>query len=171
MKSLAIMCGPKEDELKNYILEALEALEINYKFISLKELDESRYLDYAIINSSQKLKASNLECSYCFINMDNNYKENLNIYGNIITYGLGSRNTVTLSSIENNNLGFVYCLQRYLDLEGGFVLEPQDIPFHVEYSNHTHLYSLMIAITIALIEGLNIDYIEKKLSKKVLFLS
>lgn len=171
MKSLTVICGLKEEELKTYILGALESLGIYCEPIEYEEVNEGMEIDYVIINSNKKLKVLNLKCNYCFINMDNSYKDNLNIYGNIITYGFGNKNTVTISSIEDNNLGFVYCLQRYLDLKGNAVLEPQDIPIHVEYYNHTHLYSLMIAVTIALIEGFKIEHIERNLSKKIIFLS
>jgi len=170
MKNLTIISGIEEEKLKKYILEVLDILEIHYKFLFLDELTEYSKLDYIILNSNKKLKFSNLKCNYCFINMDNNYKENLNIYGNIITYGFGNKNTVTLSSVEDNNLGFVYCLQRYLDLKEDYILEPQEIPIHFEYINDIHLYSLMVSVTIALIEGLKAEDIEKKLFKKVLFL-
>jgi hypothetical protein len=99
--------------------------------------------------------------------MDNGFDKTINIYGNIITYGMGSRNTVTISSQEYNT-SFVYCLQRYISLSSGEVIEPQEIPVKTEFTNESEVYALMIAVTIALIEGIDSVEIEKKLYKKTL---
>lgn len=171
MKKLTVMVDLNEEELRTYLLDSLNLLGIDYSFINFEDLEESNCFDYMVINNSLKHKLTDINSTYCFINMDNNFNENMNIYGNLITYGIGRKNTVTISSFQENNLGFVYCLQRYLDLGCKGILEPQEVPLHVEFLSITHLYALMLAVTIGLIEGLKIEEIEKKLANKVLYLS
>ena len=60
----------------------------------------------------QKYKMEEIRGSYCLINMDKCYQNNITIYGNVIAYGFGSKNTVTVSSVEDEKTDFVYCLQR-----------------------------------------------------------
>jgi hypothetical protein len=86
----------------------------------------------------------------------------------MITFGLSSKNTVTVSSIDGAS--FVYCLQRFIGLNNSKVIEPQELPVHLNYKDDNELYAIMAAITIGLLEGLSASFIEKKLSEKILVL-
>lgn len=167
MKRITIVADENEERFKLYLSEALESLGLEHSFTKLKDAEEHMSIDYIILNSAFRHKYTELNSTYCFVNMDNNFRDNINIFGNIITYGIGSRNTVTVSSLQENNLGFVYCIQRYLSLGIDNIIEPQEIPVHVEYLNDIHLYALMMAVTIGLIEGLKCEEIEEKFSKKI----
>jgi hypothetical protein len=46
-----------------------------------------------------------------------------------------------------------------------------EIPVKLQFSSDAELYACITAITIALIEGISISEIERKLNKKVLILS
>jgi hypothetical protein len=48
-------------------------------------------------------------------------------------------------------------------------LEPQEIPIGVEILNEEHLYSLMAAVTIALIQGVSPSEIQNRLTKKYIY--
>lgn len=170
MRAIAVMEGMNETGFNNYLSYVLDLLQINYRLLPIED-DENNQIDYAVLNSSKRLNTKSLAAEYCFANMDSSLKENINIYGSIITYGFGIKNTVTLSSIEENNGGFVYCLQRYLGLKNEKILEPQEIPVALKYNDDTELYAAMVAITIGLLEGLDCIDIEKKLSKKLLILT
>jgi hypothetical protein len=168
MRTILIIEENNESSFKNYLVNELGLLHIEYKILGIKDLNRE-HSDYMVLNSiKNKNKKLKLDTSYCIANMDSNLSKNIIIQGNVITYGLGSKNTVTVSSLEDNNMGYVYCLQRYLKLESGDTLEPQEIPTSLNISNDTELYASMVAITIALIEGIQSSDIEKKLSKKLL---
>lgn len=123
--------------------------------------DSNRY-DYVIINS-RTASVENVECSgYCFINMDANKENLVSIYGNIVTYGFGGKNTITISSTGNEDDGFVYCLQRFIDLNDFSMLEPQEIMLQGNFASCSSIYSAMVGITIALLQGRNVVFIEDK---------
>lgn len=170
MKTLTIIEGLNEEKLKAYLSDSLELLGIDCNFVAIDSIDESVYFDYIILNSSRKFNSMALNTRYCFVNMDNHFNDNINIFGNMITYGFGIKNTVTISSLQDDNLGFVYCLQRYLSLDGIRAIEPQEIPIHIQFSNDIHLYALVITITIGLIEEIDSETIRKNLVKNVLSL-
>lgn len=171
MRKIAVMEVFNEKSFNSYLSCLLDSLNIEHSLQSIegkKNID----FDYVILNSSKKeQKEVHSKADYCFVNMDNSFEGNINIYGNMITYGFGAKNTVTVSSLEDNNEGFVYCLQRYLSFKLEGALEPQEIPISLKFENDEELYSAMIAITIALLEGSNCRDIEKNLSKKLLALT
>jgi hypothetical protein len=171
MRTIAVMEVFNEKSFNSYLSCLLDLLNIEHSLQSIEGM-ESIDLDYVILNSSKKeQKVIDLKADYCFANMDNRLEGNINIYGNMITYGFGAKNTVTVSSLEDNNEGFVYCLQRYLSCKLEGALEPQEIPISLKFENDGELYAATIAITIALLEGSNCKDIEKKLSKKLLALT
>jgi len=145
-----------------YLTEAFENLNVIYP----NSYSDHVVSDYVIINNDSGLKDKSLNARFCFVNMDNKVKGDIRVSGTLVTYGIGIKNTVTVSSIEENN--FVYCLQSYIYINNEETIEPQEIPINIEIHNDTHLYALLVSITIALIEGMNGKEIEKKLSKKYL---
>lgn len=126
-------------------------------------------LDYLILNKHGDNDFICLQGNYCFINMDESFKKEINVSGSVITYGLGGKNTVTVSSIKEDNSGFVYCLQRYLKLDFEKILEPQEIPIIMHFENSKELYASMVGITMGLIEGLKCDLIKQMLNGIVLY--
>jgi hypothetical protein len=170
MRTIAVMEGFNEKSFNSYLSYLLDLLDIEHNFQSVKGM-KTIESDYAILNSSKKdVKELSVKSGYCFANMDNRFKGNINIYGSVITYGFGAKNTVTVSSLKDDNEGFVYCLQRYLSFKAHGDLEPQEIPISLKFENDGELYAAMIAITITLLEGSSGRDIEKRLSKKNLVL-
>lgn len=170
MKEIVIINGEKDSYFNLALSNMLDLLHLNFKILLAEERNESDFLEYAILNCRQDNKEYILKAKWYFINMDDinlNFQNNhINVYGNVITYGFGNKNTVTLSSISDEGLGFVYCIQRYLKLNDNYTLEPQEIPVDMEFNNDIDLYAVMIAITLSLIEGKNCAYIKKMLSAK-----
>lgn len=160
MKTIAVISGNKA--FCSYLLKTLRLVDIEVRFFTKYAVKNENYYDYVIFNSNSSIKDVLINGSYCFINMDLvNYKNsNINIYGNLITYGLGSKNTVTVSSMEDNN-SFVYCLQRDVNYNAVGMLEPQEIPINVSFNSDEEIYAAMVAITISLIEGKNISSLSK----------
>lgn len=124
----------------------------------------SGYYDYVIVNDAAHKTELNINCRYCFINMDKAKRANLQIYGSIITYGIGSKNTLTVSSLTDGYEGFVYCLQRYIKLNDQVSLEPQEIPVGICNKNEEELYARLVCISIRMIEGAGSKDIESKLN-------
>ncbi|MCY6370576.1 hypothetical protein [Clostridium ganghwense] len=167
MKTIAFVGQNNDKVFKSNVLGFIEALGIKYRDISKDIPYNEKYSDYIIMNSCINISAVTLNCGYCLANMDTLLGNKISINGNLITYGFGSKNTVTISSVKDENDGFVYCLQRYIhinDLQG---VEPQEIPIEIEFEEEEELYSYMVAITISLIEGINNKKrIEKKLNNE-----
>lgn len=170
MKTLAIVDKSAQEDFKSYLVSTLNLLDINCCFYNLDEVDGDKCFDFVVVNSPVN-RSLRLSASYCLINMDNEYDKSMNLYGRIITYGFGNKNTITISSIGDDKQGFVYCLQRYLKLNSSFTLGPQEIPIHMQLDNEIELYAFMAAITIGLIQGIDSALAQEKLNKKILTLT
>lgn len=162
MKTIAFVGENNDKVFKSNLLGFAEALGVKYKDISRDVLYNGKYSDYIIINSRVDIKSITLNCGYCLANMDSLFENNISIHGNLITYGFGAKNTVTISSVENENEGFVYCLQRYIHVINSKEIEPQELPIEIEFKQQKELYSYMTAITIGLIENVNIKKVIEK---------
>ncbi|WP_411680462.1 hypothetical protein [Clostridium thailandense] len=166
MKTISIIGGNKG--FNSYLQKILNISEIDCKYFTKYAVKKEQCYDYVIFNSNSNIKDIWLNGSYCFVNMDlvNNSK-NVNVYGNIITYGLGSKNTVTVSSMKDNN-SFVYCLQRDLNYNAFGKLEPAEIPINISFSGEDEIYAAIVAITISLIEGKNLSTLIRRKKLTVL---
>lgn len=160
MKTIAIIGGSKA--FYSYLAEVLRLLDVELKFFNECTVKNETYYDYIVFNSSVNIGDMLINGSYCFVNMELiNYKNNsINIYGSLITYGLGSKNTVTVSSMEDNN-SFVYCLQRDVNYNALGKLESQELPVTMKFSGDDEIYAAMVGITIGLIEGKDISSLNK----------
>lgn len=136
------------------IKKELLQLNIEYELVDLK--DTEIVVDYVIINEQTNYDLKNIKGLYYLVNMDSKFKNNLNISGNVITYGLGSKNTVTLSSAERDERYLVYCLQRYMKNMCENTVEPCELPIKRSFNNNNELYGYMIVVTIALLENVDI---------------
>lgn len=142
----------------------MKLLDLRLQFVTEESISIVKHFDYIILLNDVLLNKASFNCGYCFIDMDQNQGDSIDVYGNIIAFGFGGKNTVTISSIENENGGFVYCLQRYLNINAFRMLDPQEIPINVEFQKEQELYAYMVCITVALIEGLSSTEIEDKLT-------
>ena len=137
-------------QFKKYLVELLNLMDLNYCMFT--DNGTNRKVNYVVLNSIDKTYKV-LDGDYCFVNMDliSKKKNNVDISGCIITYGLGSKNTVTISSLDYSS-GFVYCLQRDIICEGKRVIEAQEIPVNMPLRDIDELYAAVVAITIGLME-------------------
>ncbi|MDF2880965.1 MAG: hypothetical protein K0R54_1522 [Clostridiaceae bacterium] len=146
----------------------INKLNLNLEVVPCSLVKNNGVYNYIIVNNNIKTKLENLNCSYCLVNVDNlsDKKINTNIYGNIITYGYGNKNTVTISSVSDEDCHLIYCLQRNLNNNSLGMLEPIEIQIQGEYHNEDEIYAAIALITISLIEGIDIDYLRKKIIEK-----
>ena len=161
MKTIAIIGSSKT--FHSYLLKILRLTDVETKFITKYAVKNESQYDYVVFNSSSSIKDVLINGNYCFVNMDliNFRNNNINIYGNLITYGLGGKNTVTVSSMEDNS-SFVYCLQRDVTYNSLVIVEPEEIPVNMDFSSDEEIYAAMVGITISLIEQKDISCLSKE---------
>lgn len=102
---------------------------------------------------------------------DTNWKNISNIENTyLITYGLGSKATVTASSIEcGKAIRFCYCIQRYLTSFKGYTIEPMEVPFLIKIPGQYNVYNSLAAITAALVYGISLKNIMSSLCNNISF--
>lgn len=146
----------------------IDKLRLNLEIIPYNLVKDNGVYNYIIVNNNLKTKAENLNCSYFLVNVDNlSHKEmRTSVYGNIITYGYGNKNTVTVSSVGDEEGHLIYCLQRNLNNNSLGMLEPIEIPIQGQYHSDMEIYAVIALITISLIEGTDTDYLRKKIIEK-----
>ena len=167
MVDILIIESIKNESFRTGLIHNLNALDIEYSLQTVNCVGTYE-TEYTIINGLNSDIKGDFKASYCLVNTDNNLESSINLFGNMITFGLSSKNTVTVSSIDGAS--FVYCLQRFIGLNNTKVIEPQELPVHLNYKDDNELYAVMAAITIGLLEGFSASFIEKKLSEKILVL-
>lgn len=142
------------EEFVGYLNKNLDLLGVNL-LIEYEEMCKDIIYDYVVVNNiSETVKE--VKGNYIFVNMDMEI-DNILFNGNLITYGLGNKNTVTLSSMAEDKSSFVYCMQRYITED----VIPGEIPIIKSFKDNYELYAFMISITIGLIEGVSIEKIYK----------
>jgi hypothetical protein len=161
MKTIAVIGGSKT--FHSCLLKILRLTNVEAKFITKYAIKNKNNYDYVVFNSNSSIKDVLINGSYCFVNMDliNFKNSNINVYGNLITYGLGGKNTVTVSSMEDNN-SFVYCLQRDVTCGSIALVEPEEVPVNMDFSNDEEIYAAIVGITISLIEQKDISCLSKE---------
>ncbi|MBL4938191.1 hypothetical protein JK636_20995 [Clostridium sp. YIM B02515] len=167
MVDILIIESIKDESFRTSLIHNLNVLGIEYSLQAVNCVGTYE-TDYTIINGLNSYIKGDFKAAYCLVNTDNSLESSINLFGNMITFGLSGKNTVTVSSIDGAS--FVYCLQRYIGLNNSKVIEPQELPVYSNYKNDNELYAIMAAITIGLLEGLSASFIEKKLSEKILVL-
>lgn len=167
MVDILIIESEKDERFRTGLIHSLNVLGIEYSLQTVNCIGTYE-TDYTIINGVNSDIKGDFKAAYCLVNTDNNLESSINLFGNMITFGLSSKNTVTVSSIDGAS--FVYCLQRYICLNNSKVIEPQEFPVCSNYKNDNELYAVMAAITIGILEGISASFIEKKLSEKILVL-
>lgn len=165
MYSALIIGGNKDFNLT--LKNTLKLLDFNLKKENCNLKKTSEFYDYVIINDAGRKIRTDINCRYCFVNMDTVKRASLHINGSTITYGFGSKNTLTISSLDDVYEGFVYCLQRFIKVNEQISLEPQEIPVRISYKNEEELYAMLVSISIRMIEGVDSKDIESKLDKLI----
>ena len=90
MKTLSVIGGSKS--FNSYLQKILKMSEVDCKYFTKYAIKKEQYYDYVIFNANSNIKDIVLNGSYCFVNMDMvKNSKNVSVYGNIITYGLGSQ--------------------------------------------------------------------------------
>ena len=105
-------------------------------------LKNSKYLE-DIINKAY----------YIIINSDikNNLSLLKNVRTNIITYGFNAKATITISSINDENM--LLCIQRSVKDINGKIIDEQEFSIKIEKNNMNKLYIILIIFTILAIYG------------------
>jgi UDP-N-acetylmuramoyl-L-alanyl-D-glutamate--2,6-diaminopimelate ligase len=86
----------------------------------------------------------------------------------LITYGLGSKATVTASSIEcSNEVCFLYCLQRSLTGFNNEAIEPMEVPVTIKSPGQYNVYNGLAAITTSLLCGIPSDFVISSLNSRI----
>ena len=159
----ALIIGGNKD-FNVTLSKTLKLLDFNTNKENCNLKNISKYYDYVIINDAKRKLKGEINCRYCFINMDTAKNSSLHINGSTITYGFGSKNTLTISSLDDVYEGFVYCLQRFIKVNEKLSLEPQEIPVSICYKNEEELYAMLVCISIRMIQGVGSEGIEDKLN-------
>lgn len=136
------------------------------RIITEKRIECSKYYDFIIFNHLSHKAEFSLDCSYILVNMDSFKECKSSIRGDVITYGFGSKNTVTLSSIESETGNLVYCVQRYIEKDSMPVLQPQEVPVAMNFDDEELLYALMAGLTIVMIECYDFEKIKLRLNER-----
>lgn len=97
----------------------------------------------------EKIRKLVEKANYLILNTDKKENvamlENLNL--TLITYGLGSKCTITTSSMEEDQM--MICLQRGIKTPIGRMIEPQEISFKIQ--NEEDSYTMMEFATLSLL--------------------
>ncbi|KAJ50450.1 hypothetical protein BD780_003077 [Clostridium tetanomorphum] len=164
MKTMSIYDNNRE--FNKYLKEQFSLLNIEMHIENNRNKLSGAY-DFIVINDGRDIEKNkgNFEGKYILLNMDMPIGIDLDLSGMVVTYGLGNRNTITVSSMEKDKESFVYCLQRCLNSHSS-IIQPEEIPINSTFKDNYELYSFMVTITIALIEGINSCNIRKLLLNK-----
>ena len=82
----------------------------------------------------------------------------------VVTYGMGSKATITASSIsdeETEHSTLIICLQRNLPVVGADNLEPEEFPVTIKSSGTDTVYNALAAVTTSLICGITEKSLEE----------
>ena len=167
--NIAVLEEKEENAFKLALLSIMKQL--GFEDINISSKLESDLYEYVILNSDFFIMGKEIECNHFFINMDKVLENSSLIKGNLITYGYGNKNTVTISSFEGENSCFVYCIQRFMNFNFLRVLGPQEIPILTYINSEDCIYPYMVAITIGLLEGISPEQVKIKLDSKNLIYS
>lgn len=161
MVKIGILGGSKK--FVEFMRNIFEIAKLECDIITEKRIINSNYYDFIVLNKPCHKIELSLNCEYLLVNMDTYEESTSKIQGNVITYGLCSKNTITVSSIEKDSGSFVYCVQRYINTNSSYTLEPQEIPIEIEFKDEENLYSGVAAITVILLQCNNYKTVLQKL--------
>ncbi len=84
----------------------------------------------------------------------------------ILSYGLGSKSSITASSIDFNSTGisFTCCIQRSFTNMMGNDVEAQEIPLELQIPGKHNVYNSLASVAVALLYGIEPQVIQKALN-------
>lgn len=154
-----IIESKREDELKQAIKNKLNELNEKYTVIVINEKSIENFknvifeivvLDTNVLRNNRFLKNIILNSKRLIINSD--YEENLEVIKNlkltVITYGMKSKSTITISSVEEDNM--LMSIQRSIKTIKGDIIEPQEMKI-CQKRQQGNLYIYMILAIFSII--------------------
>ncbi|WP_160317276.1 Mur ligase family protein [Oxobacter pfennigii] len=150
-------------EINDELLKCHEIYDIRFDILINCGISEDSY-EYSAegMDKIKRLINSLHNSKILILNTDDDIWKN-NMFFNdtyLITYGLGSKSTVTASSIDyGDKLEFCYCLQRSISTLNGKEIEPMEIPVTLKAVGQHNVYNGMAAVTSALFCGISPDNI------------
>jgi len=77
----------------------------------------------------------------------------------VITYGFGTKATITASSIaeESDFIVFIYCIQRMVRTVKNNYIEPQEFPVKILTTQRNDIYNALAAVTAAIVCGIDTE--------------
>jgi len=154
-----IIEGKREDELKQAIKNKLNEINEKYTVIVINEksienfknvIFEILVLDTNVLRNNRFLKNIILNSKRLIINSD--YEENLEVIKNlkltVITYGMKSKSTITISSVEEDDM--LMSIQRSIKTIKGNIIEPQEMKI-CQKRQQGNLYIYMILAIFSII--------------------
>ena len=157
MSIIGILANKKQaDDIKMEIEKHnINAEVININYVSIENILKIKFDIIVIQDSPDKLneKQKYLEqvlnnCKYLLLNTDISINKSIlnNINIKILTYGLKTKATVTVSSLEDKKV--VVSIQRGFKSFNGNIIEQQEIPTELVKKGTINLYNCLIKICI-----------------------
>lgn len=156
MSIIGIIASEKQaNQMRKEIKEALEKelISINYKSIeNIKnvkfEIVIIQELQGKLKEKQEYLKELLKETKYLLLNADITINEEVfeGVNVKILTYGLKQKATVTVSSIEENQI--IISIQRAFKNIKGKMISQQEIPINLKKKNSKYLYNYLVKVAI-----------------------
>ncbi len=149
----------KNEIIKNAKKSKFEIININKK--SIQNIKNIKFDVLAIceniedfLKDSYYLKDIIYKTNYIIVNLD---KCNLEEPKNLITYGLNTKSTITISSIKEETT--MLCIQHKINGPQNNLIEEQENIINIKKNNINKLYNTMVIFTILLLYGEKIQKI------------
>lgn len=149
--------------IRNEIIKLSKKMKYEIIIINKKSISNIRNIMFDIIVINENIKEIIKESKYIedlinkakFILMNTDIQNNLSFKRQscikVITYGMNSKSTVTVSSIKDNNI--MMCIQRKIVTINKQTIDEQDININVNKYSVNKIYNILIINTILLIYG------------------
>lgn len=155
--------------IKNKILKNGNSKKFEIISINQKNIENVKNIKFDVIaindnisnffKNSKYLELIISKSNYIILNAD--FKENLTVFNNtganLITYGFNKKASITLSSVQDDNI--VPCIQRTIKKCNGELIEEQEINVKVKKNNLKKVYNVLVIFTILKIFGENLQKI------------
>jgi len=136
------------DYIKHRIYDEINFHVLIYESIKLSDYDS--LLETSFEEQEDFFQSVSNKCISIINGDDENILKKLkNIKMYFITYGLGTKSTITASSIsdESEFTVFIYCIQRTIKSLKNRYIEPQEFPVKVALTQENDIYSVLAAVT------------------------
>lgn len=125
--------------------------------LNLKEQNDSECILHENIRNDNTIIKKLNDKGYLVIDIDDdNYMELLQgVNAYLLTYGLNSKATITMSSINDKNNKLSICQQRTIRTFSGKVVEPQEFIINIKNSSTQKIYNVLATVAVGLIFNVN----------------